>query len=75
MWAQKAGPKKNKKKSKVKRTEESLKVLEELHIDKGYFNVATWNGERYFQVVVDGKSRKVWLQLLRRKSDGVAAFE
>ncbi len=51
------------------------RVLQCIHIDKGFMPTADWNGSRYFQIIVDVLSRKMWEQQLITKGQDFAEFE
>jgi transposase InsO family protein len=48
--------------------------LELVHTDVGVVNVPSWQGHRYYVVFVDDYSRRVFLYLLKKKSEVMAAL-
>ena len=46
-----------------------------IHIDKTVWSCPTVHGEHYAQVIVDDHSRKVFVQMLRRKNHDLATFK
>ena len=73
-WNSKAAPIKRKKKPDQISKNQVSRVLQVVHIDKGHMPVSTWDGEFYFQVIVDFYSRKIWQQKLQTKNQDFAAF-
>ena len=54
----------------------SIDVLEYVHADLwGPSSVATYGGNHYFHSIIDDYSRKVWVLLLKQKSDVFEKFK
>ena len=53
----------------------SDKPWHRVHIDKAFWSCPTVHGEHYAQIIVDDCSRKVFVQMLKRKNHDLAAFQ
>ena len=73
-WNTAAAPTKKKRRKKKEEKIDSELPLSEVHGDIAYLTVGTWDKEHYFQILVDVKTRKIWIQLLRLKGDHFDAF-
>ena len=75
IWNQKAAPISRKKKNKQTVSPTVTRVYQVISIDKAYMPVPTWDGEQWFQVIVDFLSRKVCKQRFKNKNQDFPAFE